>query len=85
MDNFDSDSEENKTLAKSQNQRVWHTISDKIDKRAMDKIDVSTNKDTGIDLKAEMEKYLGGDDEILLGFLDSDDDSMPSFDSITPL
>ena len=31
----------------------------------MDKIDVSTNKDTGIDLKAEMEKYLGGDDEIL--------------------
>lgn len=65
MDNFDSDSEENKTLAKSQNQRVWHTISDKIDKRAMDKIDVSTNKDTGIDLKAEMEKYLGGDDEIL--------------------
>ena len=32
-----------------------------------------------------MDKYLGGDDEVLAGFLDSDDDSMPSFDSITPL
>jgi hypothetical protein len=32
-----------------------------------------------------MEKYLGGDDEVLAGFLDSDDDSMPAFDSITPL
>jgi hypothetical protein len=52
----------------------------------MDKIDVSTNKDQGIiDLKAEMEKYLGGDDEVLAGFLESDDDTLPSFDSINPL
>jgi hypothetical protein len=46
--------------------RIWHhTISEKVDKKAMEKFDVSTNKDTGIDLKAEMEKYLGGDDEVL--------------------
>lgn len=51
----------------------------------MDRFDLSTSKSTEIDLKAEMEKYLGGDDEILKGFLDSDDDTMPSFDSINPL
>jgi hypothetical protein len=32
-----------------------------------------------------MEKYLGGEDDVLQGFLDSDDDSMPLFDSINPL
>ena len=36
-------------------------------------------------LKTEMEKYLGGDEEVLAGFLDSDDETMPSFDSINPL
>lgn len=46
---------------------------------------MSTSKNSEIDLKAEMEKYLGGDDEILKGFLDSDDDTMPLFDSINPL
>jgi hypothetical protein len=46
---------------------------------------VSTTKDQGINLEAEMEKYLGGDDEVLAGFLDSDDDTTPSFDSINPL
>ena len=66
--------------------KTWHySVSDKIDKKALDKIDVSTNKDQGIDLKAEMEKYLGGDDEVLAGFLESDDDTLPSFDSINPL
>jgi len=32
-----------------------------------------------------MEKYLGGDDDVLQGFIDSDDDSLPLFDSINPL
>jgi hypothetical protein len=32
-----------------------------------------------------MDKYLGGDDEVLRGFYDSDDDALPSFDSINPL
>jgi len=60
-------------------------VSDKIDKKALDRFDLSTSKGAEIDLKAEMEKYLGGDDEILQGFLDSDDDTIPSFDSINPL
>lgn len=45
---------------------------------------MSENKDQR-DLKAEMDKYLGGDDEVLKGFYDSDDDALPSFDSINPL
>lgn len=65
--------------------RVWHTISNKIDKKSMDKFDLSTQKDEGVDLRAEMEKYLGGDDDVLQGFIDSDDDSLPLFDSINPL
>lgn len=79
----DSGSEEVKEIRQD---RIWHhTINEKVDKKSMEKFDVSTNKDTGIDLKAEMEKYLGGDDEVLQGFLDSDDDSMPSFDSLNAL
>ena len=35
-----------------------------------------------INLEAEMEKYLGGDDEVLKGFYDSDDEI--EFDSINP-
>ena len=65
--------------------RVWHTISEKLDKKALDKYDMSSTKDSQLDLKAEMDKYLGGDDEVLQGFYDSDDDNLPSFDSINPL
>jgi hypothetical protein len=62
--------------------RQWHTINTKIDKKSMDKIDMSTEKDTGINLEAEMEKYLGGDDEVLHGFLESDEEI--TFDAINP-
>lgn len=65
--------------------RVWHTISDKLDKKALDKYDMSSTKDSQLDLRAEMDKYLGGDDEVLQGFYESDDDTLPSFDSINPL
>ena len=51
----------------------------------MEKFDLSIQKENCVDLQAEMEKYLGGDDDVLQGFLDSDDDSMPLFDSINPL
>lgn len=62
---------------------VWnHSIRKSITKKDMDKIDVSTTKDTGVDLEAEMEKYLGGDDEVLAGFYSDDDDTLPSFDSL---
>lgn len=51
------------------------TVSDKVDKKAMENVDVSLVKSDGkVDLEKEMEKYLGGDDEVLAGFLDSDDE-----------
>lgn len=63
-------------------ERKWATISDKVDKKAMDAIVV--NKDDNdahiVNLEAEMEKYLGGDDDKLDGFYESDDDI--EFDSI---
>lgn len=46
---------------------------------------VNVNEDEAasqINLEAEMEKYLGGDDEILQGFYESDDEI--KFDSINP-
>ena len=46
---------------------------------------VNVNEDeaaTQINLEAEMEKYLGGDDEVLKGFYDSDEEIL--FDSINP-
>lgn len=72
------------------NRRTWHKISEKIDKRDMDKIDMSAkingaddSASQAINIEAEMEKYLGGDDEVLKGFLDSDEE--PAFDAINPL
>jgi len=51
----------------------------------LQKVDVSEYKEENskVDLEAEMEKYLGGDDDVLKGFLESDDE--PMFDSINPL
>ncbi len=51
------------------------TVTDKVDKKAMENVDVSLVKSDGkVDLEKEMEKYLGGDDEVLAGFLNSDDE-----------
>jgi hypothetical protein len=44
----------------------------------MKKIDVSTADNDGINLEAEREKYLGGDDEPLKGFYESDEE--PQFE-----
>lgn len=56
-------------------QRKWVTVSDKVDKKAMDSVDVSLVKNDGsVNLEAEMSKYLGGDDEVLAGFFNSDDE-----------
>lgn len=83
----DSDSDKaNETKKEIKSGRVWHTINTKINKKSMDKFDLSTNKDQSPeDLQAVMDMYLGGDDDVMQGFLDSDDDSMPMFDSINPL
>lgn len=41
----------------------------------MDSIDVSLVKSDGqVDLEREMDKYLGGEDEVLEGFFNSDDE-----------
>lgn len=56
-----------------------------MDKRALQKVDVSEYKEENskVNLEAEMEKYLGGENDVLKGFLESDDE--PLFDSINPL
>lgn len=44
-------------------QRRWVTVNDKVDKKALDSVNVSEVKGDGnVDLEREMEKYLGGDD-----------------------
>lgn len=64
--------------------RQWVTINNKVDAKAMQRVNVNEDDSaTQINLEAEMEKYLGGDDEILEGFYDSDDE-IPVFDSINP-
>ena len=63
--------------------RSWVTISNKVDAKALQKVNVNEDESaTQINLEAEMEKYLGGDDEVLKGFYDSDDEVQ--FDSINP-
>ena len=62
--------------------RRWVTISDKVDKKLMDSVVVNKDDKSAheVNLEAEMEKYLGGDDEVLKGFYDSDEEV--EFDSI---
>jgi len=63
--------------------RNWVTVSDKVDAKAMAKVNVNDDESASqMNLEAEMEKYLGGDDEVLKGFYDSDEEVQ--FDSINP-
>ena len=63
-------------------ERKWVTISNKVDKKAMDSIVVNKDDENAqrVNIEAEMEKYLGGEDEVLQGFYDSDEEV--KFDSI---
>lgn len=54
--------------------RSWVSVSDKITKKDMEKIDVSKDKTGGIDIDRQKEIYLGGDDDVLEGFYNSDDE-----------
>lgn len=54
--------------------RTWVSVSNKITKKDMEKIDVSTVKGGEIDLDRQKEIYLGGDNDVLEGFYNSDDD-----------
>ncbi len=54
--------------------RNWVGVSDKISKRDMEKIDVSKEKDQTIDIDRQKEIYLSGENEVLEGFYNSDDE-----------
>jgi signal recognition particle receptor subunit alpha len=54
--------------------RTWVSVSDKISKKDMEKIDVSKDKTGAIDLDYQKSIYLGGDDDKLEGFYNSDDE-----------
>lgn len=77
--------EEEKTedFAPTRPHRNWVTVTDKVDAKAMAKVNVNDDESASqMNLEAEMEKYLGGDDEVLKGFYDSDEEVQ--FDSINP-
>lgn len=54
--------------------RNWVGVNEKISKKDMDKIDVSKEKDQTIDIDRQKEIYLGGENEVLEGFYNSDDE-----------
>ena len=61
--------------------RTWVSISNKVDKKALNAVIVNKDEDANkVNLEAEMSKYLGGDDEVLKGFYESDEEIQ--FDSI---
>ena len=63
--------------------RNWVTASDKADAKALKNVLVNEDESASkVNLEAEMEKYLGGDDEVLKGFYESDEEVQ--FDSINP-
>lgn len=61
--------------------RNWVTINNKVDAKALKNVNEDESA-SQINLEAEMEKYLGGDEEVLKGFYDSDEEVV--FDSINP-
>ena len=51
------------------------SVSKTVNAKAMKSVCVNEDEDAArINLEAEMEKYLGGDDEVLKGFYESDDE-----------
>ena len=63
--------------------RSWVAVSNKVSKKDLQNINVNTADGAStVDIQAEMEKYLGGDDEVLKGFYESDEEVQ--FDSINP-
>jgi signal recognition particle receptor subunit alpha len=54
--------------------RSWVSVSDKVSKKDMEKIDVSKEKGGDIDIDRQKEIYLGGDNDVLEGFYNSDDE-----------
>jgi len=74
--------EENQEESKKE-MRSWVAVSNKVSKKDLQNINVNTADGAStVDIQAEMEKYLGGDDEVLKGFYESDEEVQ--FDSINP-
>jgi hypothetical protein len=63
-----------KAQAEGKVMRNWMGVSDKISKKDMEKIDVSLIKGGEIDIEHQKEIYLGGDNDVLEGFYNSDDE-----------
>jgi hypothetical protein len=63
-----------KTPKETKESRNWFGVSDKISAKDMEKIDVSVNKGGDIDIQRQKDIYLGGDNDVLEGFYNSDDD-----------
>lgn len=77
----DSEHENEESKKEIKRGRTWVSISNKVDKKALNAVIVNTDEDANkVNLEAEMAKYLGGDDEVLKGFYESDEEVQ--FDSI---
>jgi len=58
---------------KGKEDRNWG-FTTKLTQKDMDKIDMSANKEEGIDLEFHKNRYLGGDDDVFEGFYGSDEE-----------
>lgn len=54
--------------------RNWMGVSEKVYAQDMEKIDQSIYKGDEIDIDKVKQEYLGGDDDVLEGFYNSDDE-----------
>lgn len=54
--------------------RNWMNVKQNISKKDMDKIDLSNDKEGTIDIDKQKEIYLSGENEVLEGFYNSDDE-----------
>lgn len=75
--------EEEKNDTPTNSRRNWVSISKTVNAKDLQKVCVNEEEGANkVNLEAEMEKYLGGDDEVLKGFYESDEEVQ--FDSINP-
>ena len=75
--------EEEKKATPTKAKRNWVTVSNKVNAKDLQKISVNEDESANrINLEAEMDKYLGGDNDKLEGFYESDEEIQ--FDSINP-
>jgi hypothetical protein len=69
-----NDTPSDTTTGNGKEMRTWVSVSDKISKKDMEKIDVSKDKTGEIDIDRQKEIYLGGDNDVLEGFYNSDEE-----------